>query len=141
LLYREVMSATMADAGRQRNVIPDLFTVNVNARFAPGRTVEDALRDVTAMVGTDADLEVVDRSPSALPHRSHPLVADLERAGVTKIEPKQAWTDVARFALHGVPAVNLGPGTQSQAHQRNEFTQRKSLADGFALFSRWMFGA
>jgi succinyl-diaminopimelate desuccinylase len=139
LLYREVMTATLAEGGRGRNVVPDAFTLNVNVRFAPGRTVEDAERDVRELTAGDAEVEIVDRSPSALPHRSHPLVADLMRAGVNTIEPKQAWTDVARFAQCGVPAVNLGPGTQSQAHQRNEWTDRAALAAGLELFRRWMF--
>ena len=141
LLYREVMSATMAEGGRGRNVVPDLFTLNVNVRFAPGRTAEDAVRDVEQLVAGDADVEIFDRSPSALPHRSHPLVEDLLRAGVKTVEPKQAWTDVARFAMYGVPAVNLGPGTQSQAHQRNEWTDRAALAAGLELFRHWLFTA
>ena len=140
LLYREVMSATLAEGGRGRNVVPAAFTINVNVRFAPGRTVDDAIADVMALVADDADVEIIDRSPSALPHRSHPLVDDLMRMGVSTVEPKQAWTDVARFAQFGVPAVNLGPGTQSQAHQRNEWTDRGALAEGLALFRRWVFG-
>jgi succinyl-diaminopimelate desuccinylase len=139
LLYREVMSATMADGGRGRNVVPDAFTININVRFAPGRTVDDAEREVRKLVAGDADVEIIDRSPSALPHRSHALVADLMRAGVANVEPKQAWTDVARFAQFDVPAVNLGPGTQSQAHQRNEWTDRAALASGLELFRKWMF--
>ncbi|MEI8256008.1 MAG: succinyl-diaminopimelate desuccinylase [Deltaproteobacteria bacterium] len=140
LLYREVISATMAEGGRGRNVVPDTFTLNLNERFAPGRTVDDAVRDIEQLVGDDAEVTVIDRSPSALPHRSHPLVADLLRAGARAAESKQAWTDVARFAQYGVPAVNLGPGTQSQAHQRNEWTSRADLAAGLALFRTWLFG-
>jgi succinyl-diaminopimelate desuccinylase len=141
LKYTEVMSATMAEGGRGRNVVPDAFTLNVNVRFAPGRTVDDALSDVRELVAGDADVEAVDRSPSAPPFRDHPLVRALADAGVTGIEPKQAWTDVARFAALGVPAVNLGPGTQSQAHQRNEWTERKTLPEGLAIFERWLRGA
>jgi succinyl-diaminopimelate desuccinylase len=139
LLYREVMSATMAEAGRGRNVIPDAFTLNVNVRFAPGRTPDDAAHELESLLAGEAALEVVDRSPSAPPCREHPLVAALERAGVTAVEPKQAWTDVARFAACGVAAVNLGPGTQAQAHQRNEWTDRAALAAGMDLFRRWLF--
>lgn len=139
LLYREVMSATLAEGGRGRNVVPDLFTLNVNLRFAPGRTPEDAADELAMEVAGDAAIEVFDRSPSALPSRSHPLVTALEALGLPAVEPKQAWTDVARFAAAGVAAVNFGPGTQSQAHQRNEWTDRASLSDGMALFRRWLF--
>lgn len=139
LLYREVMSATLAEGGRGRNVVPDLFTLNVNYRFAPGRTPDDAADELAMVVAGDAVIEVFDRSPSALPSRSHPLVAALETLGLPSVEPKQAWTDVARFAAAGVAAVNFGPGTQSQAHQRNEWTDRAALADGMALFRRWLF--
>jgi succinyl-diaminopimelate desuccinylase len=139
MLYREVVSATLAEGGRGRNVVPDRFTLNVNSRFAPGRTPDDAARDLAALVADEAVIEVFDRSPSAPPHRSHPLVQALVACGVATVEPKQAWTDVARFAAAGVAAVNLGPGTQSQAHQRNEYTDRGALAEGLALFRRWLF--
>jgi succinyl-diaminopimelate desuccinylase len=141
MLYREVISATLAEGGRGRNVVPDRFTLNVNHRFAPGRTPDDAVADLEALLQGDAELEVFDRSPSAPPHRQHPLVQRLVDEGVEGVEPKQAWTDVARFASVGVAAVNLGPGTQSQAHQRNEWTDRGALARGLALFRRWLFGA
>jgi succinyl-diaminopimelate desuccinylase len=139
MLYREVVSATLAEGGRGRNVVPDLFTLNVNHRFAPGRTPDDAARDLEALVAGDGSIEVFDRSPSAPPHRSHPLVRALVGCGIATVEPKQAWTDVARFAAAGVAAVNLGPGTQSQAHQKNEYTDRGALAEGMALFRRWLF--
>lgn len=141
LLYREVISATLAEGGRGRNVVPDRFTLNVNHRFAPGRTADDAVADLQALVQGDAEIEVFDRSPSAPPFREHPLVQALIAEGVEGVEPKQAWTDVARFASLGVAAVNLGPGTQSQAHQRNEWTDRGALERGMALFRRWMFNA
>lgn len=139
LLYREVVSATLAQGGRGRNVVPDRFELNLNYRFAPGRTVAEAEAELLALVAGDAEVEFLDRSPSAPVVLEHPLVEKLRAAGVTSVEPKQAWTDVARFGLYGVPAVNLGPGTQSQAHQRNEWTDRVALAEGLELFRRFLF--
>ena len=140
MLYREVISATLAEGGRGRNVVPDRFTLNVNHRFAPGRTPDDAVADLQTLVQGEAEIEVFDRSPSAPPYREHPLVQALIAEGVEGVEPKQAWTDVARFASVGVAAVNLGPGTQSQAHQRNEWTDRAALERGLSLFRRWLLG-
>lgn len=136
--YRTVTTVTMAQGGRGRNVVPDEFTLNLNHRFPPGTSIEQAQRDVEALVGGRADVAWRDLSPSALPHASHPLVVALREAGVAAVEPKQAWTDVARFAQIGVPAVNFGPGENAQAHQRNEWTSLQKLAEGRVILRRWL---
>ena len=59
---------------------------------------------------------------------------------MTDTKVKQAWTDVARFDQVGVPAVNLGPGLQSQAHQPNEYTELPPLDTGYAILHRFLMG-
>ena len=138
LPYRAVMSATMASGGRGRNVIPDGLELNVNYRFLPGVSVEQAEAELRAVVAGRAEVEVFDRSPSAPPHRDHPLVEKLIAAGVPAVESKQAWTDVARFATLGVAAVNWGPGDQLQAHQRNESTSIEGLKRGWTILRKFL---
>ena len=138
-VFREVMSATLIEGGRARNVVPDRCTVNVNFRFAPDKTLDaaaDELRALGARHG--AEVELVDRAPACPAFGDHPLVMRLlDRTGVT-VEPKQAWTDVARLAAHGIPAANLGPGATSQAHQRGEWIELDALARGYALYERFL---
>jgi hypothetical protein len=72
-----------------------------------------------------------------LPHRGHPLIAALAASGVLAVEPKQAWTDVGRFGVLGLPAANFGPGVQAQAHQKNEWTSIAQLEVGRRILARW----
>jgi succinyl-diaminopimelate desuccinylase len=136
--YRTVTSATLAQGGRGRNIVPDRFQLNVNHRFSPDTSIEQAERDVTALVAGRAEIRFIDRSPAAPPFANHPLVRALEASGVVAVEPKQAWTDVARFAALGVAAVNFGPGEQAQAHQRNEWTSLAKLEAGMGILTRWL---
>jgi succinyl-diaminopimelate desuccinylase len=138
LLWRNVTSATLASGGRARNIIPDTFELNLNHRFGPSTSVQRAQQNVLELVAGEANVEFVDVSPSAPPLRNHPLVAALADCGVAAVEPKQAWTDVARFAQLGIPAVNFGPGVQAQAHQKNEWTLLPQLDEGLVVLTRWL---
>ncbi len=138
MLFREVVSATLANGGRGRNIVPDRFELNVNYRFAPGRLGEDVVHDLRVLVGARAEVNVKDLAPGGRPHADHALVKSLIAKGVKAVEPKQAWTDVARFDSYDVPAVNFGPGTQAQAHQRNEYTELPQLIEGYEILSRFL---
>lgn len=140
LEWARVTSATLATGGRARNIVPDLFELNVNHRFGPDRTLAEARAHLHGLAGSEAEVEFVDEAPPALPFRVHPLVDSLARSGVAAVEPKQAWTDVARFAALGVPAVNFGPGVNAQAHQRNEWTSLRLLDEGGVVLRRWLAG-
>jgi succinyl-diaminopimelate desuccinylase len=138
MLFKEVITPTLAKGGRGRNIVPDSFELNVNYRFAPGKTPEQALIELEELVAGRARVVATDLSPAGRPHRSHPLVQRLAGSGVRAVERKQAWTDVARFDQVGVPAVNLGPGLNAQAHQPNEYTDLSLMAEGYHIFERFL---
>jgi succinyl-diaminopimelate desuccinylase len=137
LMWQNVVSATLANGGRARNIIPDVFELNLNQRFGPSTSVAQAHQQLLSLVQAEAEVELVDVSPSAAPFREHPLITALAASGVAGVEPKQAWTDVARFAALGVPAVNFGPGVQAQAHQENEWTLLPALDVGLVVLEQW----
>ena len=131
LCFREVMNITTAHAGDARNVIPDSAAFNVNYRYAPGRSADSARRVVLDLVRDRGSVEFIDESPAAPVCRDNPLVRRLREAGVEEA-PKQAWTDVARFAAHGIDAANYGPGATRWAHQVDERASVSAIIDARA---------
>ena len=138
-VFREVLSATLIEGGRARNVVPERCALNLNYRFAPDKTLEAASEELQALARRHAaGIELVDLAPACPAYGDHPLVQRLlERTGVGA-EPKQAWTDVARLAAQGIPAVNFGPGATSQAHQQGESIDLAELVRGYELFESFL---
>lgn len=127
LTFREAVNATLAHGGTARNVIPDSFVVNVNYRFAPkDNAMEAALADLASMA-PDAELQVTDAAPHGPVPTDNPLVHHLAALCGLEILPKQAWTDVARLAAHGIDAVNFGPGATAAAHQVGEWIEISAM--------------
>ena len=122
LSFYEVLTPTTARGGRAKNVVPDSFWINVNHRFAPGRGMDDVRRLFDDLLGEEANYEIPDFAPSGSVDLDNPLLQELMATGL-EVRPKQAWTDVARFAERGVAAVNFGPGSPSQAHQDGEHAE------------------
>ena len=119
LTYREGLQATSIGGGVAGNVVPDAAVLTVNFRFAPDRSPEAAERHLRE-VFDGYELSVVDLSPGALPGLSAPAAAELVTAAGGRAAAKLGWTDVARFAASGMPAVNFGPGNPTLAHTKQE---------------------
>jgi succinyl-diaminopimelate desuccinylase len=120
LVFTEVLSVTRIEGGIADNVIPDRVACRLNYRFAPSRTVEDAIKNLAAAVGEVGELEITSSSPAGRVAVGSALVRRLQRAGDFAVEAKQAWTPVAQFTEQGIDAVNLGPGATEYAHKRDE---------------------
>jgi len=136
-VFREVMTPTVLEGGGPRNVVPGQANLNVNFRFAPGRTPEQAFAELCELAGDSCSIRATDMAPAGRPHANDRYVQFLMSCGVHGVRSKQAWTDVARFDAIGVPGVNLGPGTAAQAHQPNEYTGLDELLDGYRIFERF----
>jgi len=135
--FHEALLAVGVEGGVSGNVVPDRAELLVAHRFAPDRSLEEAeahLREVVGAHLEDGDeIHIVDLAPAARPAADHPLVAALvERHGLA-VTAKLGWTDVARFASRGVPAVNLGPGAAVLAHTAEERLHRDSLERTWAV--------
>jgi acetylornithine aminotransferase len=115
LVFREVVSAVRVSGGIAANVVPAEAHVELNFRYAPGRSREEAEARLRELV-PGGELEVLSNSPSAPPALTNPL-AEALRTLVPDVAPKQAWTPVAQFAEQGIDAINYGPGAMAYAHR------------------------
>jgi succinyl-diaminopimelate desuccinylase len=138
LPYRESLQVVRIEGGVANNVVPDECSIVVNRRFAPAYTVEEATAQVTALLDGADEIEVINASPAAPPNLWDPLVAELVGTFDLGVRPKLGWTDVARFAAHGVPALNFGPGDPEIAHTAGEHVSRESLDSVYAVLGRFL---
>nr|WP_198428290.1 succinyl-diaminopimelate desuccinylase [Nocardia bovistercoris] len=143
--YREGLSAVRVSGGVAGNVIPDAAEVDVNFRFAPDRSVDQAVDHVRSVfAGLDVDFEITDSAPGALPGLTAPAAADLVASvranGGGGVRAKYGWTDVSRFAARGIPAVNLGPGDPNLAHKRDEHVPTAQITAVTAMLRSYLTG-
>ncbi len=122
LEYREALQVVRIEGGIANNVVPDRCEVVVNRRYAPSRTLAEAVDEVVTYcsdAGADR-VEVLNASMAAPPNLMNPLIAELTGVFDLPVRPKLGWTDVARFAAHGIAACNFGPGDPELAHTAGE---------------------
>ena len=145
LEYREGLNAVFISGGVAGNVVPDECVVTVNFRFPPDRTEDEALAHLRDTVFAGYDVRVVDSSPGALPGLDRApakafvdaVTSVLRREGPL-VKPKFGWTDVARFSVLGVPAVNFGPGDPMFAHKQDEHVPIAQLVECERVLRDWL---
>lgn len=122
LIYREGLNIVFCESGVANNVIPDEAWMNINFRFAPNRSIEEAIEHVATTFNFEGlEWAVEDAAGGALPGLDKQVTSGLiDVVGHEKIRAKFGWTDVSRFSAMGVPALNFGAGDPSFAHKRDE---------------------
>jgi succinyl-diaminopimelate desuccinylase len=134
--YREGLQAVKVAGGVAGNVVPDAAVLTVNHRFAPDRSPDQAEQHLRE-VFDGYDVTVVDIAGGALPGLDAPAARELVLAAGGTPVAKLGWTDVARFAKLGLPAVNFGPGDPTLAHTQEEHVpvgQIRQCAEVLARF-------
>jgi len=146
LAYREGLNAVNVTGGIAGNVIPDLCTVTVNYRFAPGQKTDDAVQHVSDVIAASGvgnfTTAITDRADACRPGLDAPLAASFVDAvastGAPEPRAKLGWTDVARFGALGIPAVNYGPGDPELAHTDDEWCPIDEIHQCRAGLAAWL---
>jgi len=137
LVYHEGLNAVGITGGVAGNVIPDRCVVTVNYRFAPDRDVAAAERHLREVFG-GWDVTIVDVAPGARPGLDQGPAASFAAAVGGAPRAKLGWTDVARFAELGIPAVNYGPGISEIAHTADEYVEVPKIFDCEERMRGWL---
>lgn len=137
--FREGLNAVRIEGGVSGNVVPDRATITVNFRFAPDRSEAEALAHVGELLAP-YECVLTDSAPGALPGLGHPAVADFVRLIGAEPVAKLGWTDVARFASLGVPALNFGPGDPNLAHSRDEYVETGRITECERMLRSYLGG-
>jgi succinyl-diaminopimelate desuccinylase len=137
LQYHEGLNAVNIQGGIAGNVLPDECVIDINHRFAPDRSVDEAyayLQEVFA----GYELEIRDQAPGARPGLDQPAAAEFLAVVGKEPAPKFGWTDVARFAELGIPAVNYAPGDPLLAHTDEEYVPVAEIRECERVLAAWL---
>jgi succinyl-diaminopimelate desuccinylase len=139
LEYHEGLNAVAISGGVAGNVVPDSCAVTVNYRFAPDRSAAEAEAYIRSLFAA-WEVSVLDVAGGARPGLSSPAAAAFVAAVGGTPRAKLGWTDVARFAELGIPAVNYGPGIPDLAHTPGEYVEVAAIADCETRLRAWLAG-
>lgn len=135
--YRESLNAVKIHGGTAGNVIPDRCVVEINYRFAPDKSPDQAEAHVRALLA-GFDVVRTDAAAGARPGLNHAAAASFVAAVGAEPKPKYGWTDVARFSELGIPAVNFGPGDPLLAHKDNEHVDADAIRECLRVLRSWL---
>ncbi len=137
LRYHEGLNAVGIRGGVAGNVVPDECAVTVNYRFAPDLTGEQAAEFVRSVFSA-WPVTVLDVADGAQPGLGQPAAAEFVKVVGGTPRAKLGWTDVARFAALGIPAVNYGPGISEIAHTAGEYVEIAKIAECESRLRAWL---
>jgi succinyl-diaminopimelate desuccinylase len=137
LRYHEGLNAVSISGGVATNVVPDSCEVQVNYRFAPDLSADAAIARVRELFD-GWQVEVLDVAPGARPGLDAAVATAFVAAVGGTPRPKLGWTDVARFAELGIPAVNYGPGISEIAHTPGEYVEVAAITGCEARLRAWL---
>ena len=135
--FREGLQAVKINGGIAGNVVPDSVSISINHRFAPDTTIDQATANMKNLF-KDFNFHLVDAANAAPTGLDNPVIKDFVSSIGKNIAPKFGWTDVARFASAGIPAINFGPGDPNLAHHPDEKVLITQINDVYNSLKNWL---
>jgi len=122
--FANTATPTVVRAGNKTNVIPGEASVEIDGRYLPGESVESFLAELRAVVGEDAELEVMRALDPVETTTETPLYAHLARTirahdpqGIPVPYMIPGFTDAKAFSKLGTRCYGFAPVRFDPAHQ------------------------
>lgn len=145
--FFNTINITESASEKGKTTLPGWWEANVNFRFAPCFTVQQAKKnflDQLILAGASRkNIEIYSMVYGGAVIESDffkNVLKLLQKTyrGKLPIKPKQAWTDVAQLGQLGIPAINYGPGLTAQCHKPGEYAVVKDLVDYVEHLAVWL---
>ena len=141
--FKDIASITESASKLGRTTVPDKWIANINYRFSPVHSLEDAekfiLKEIDNLNIDGITYTIIDRSPSG-----RVIDSDFFKKACLSldvpVEAKQAWTDIAQLSALNVPCFNYGPGLTAQCHTPDEYVPINNLTNYIDNLTNFLSG-
>lgn len=136
------LSCTSLHAGSSSNIIPEDCVLTVDIRVHPGLHPADVYQELRNMLPDEVTIELLFAGKGVETDYNLPLIRELSTViGAQGIDPTPIGvsyaTDCCRLTSKG-PCIVWGPGSISQAHQREEYIETEQIALAVGILQQFL---
>ncbi|MBN3519181.1 M20 family metallo-hydrolase [Algoriphagus lutimaris] len=128
-LGKTKVSATVIQAGKQHNVVPDLCEFILDVRVTDAYTLEEALEELSSNLNCELKPRSLRLQSSHVPE-GHPILDIAKEMGI-KTYGSPTLSDQA---LIPYPSVKIGPGDSARSHTADEFIYLNEIQNGISMY-------
>ncbi len=126
--------------GSKTNVVADLCAVDLDVRYPPHLSREDALRLVRATihaVGVPADIEIKHEVPAVAVNENSEHIRKIKEIAGPEVRAVSYGTEMAFYAQANPRCLVLGPGKPETAHVPDEWVDLKDVVRAAEIYARY----
>ncbi len=125
------MTVTVAEAGKQHNVIPDVCHLVVDIRTTDAYTNEEVLEEIKKHVSCKVEPRSMRLTPSFLPEALE-IAKVGEKLGIERFGSPT----LSDQSLMNFPTFKMGPGDSRRSHTADEFIYPEEIQEGIQGYIR-----
>ncbi len=138
VLGKPTLSTGRIRGGAKINVVPDRCYAEIDIRILPGQeSMATAVAEFFQQYQIPAIVRPIKISAPLYTSPDNPFIRKFIGLG-SRLTGANWFCDAAFFALEGMPAIAIGPGSIAQAHTADEFIEIAELERGAEFFTNYL---